>query len=97
MFPTEMLIKGERYGITWDGKQHEGTLSIDPTKNPAEMNFSGSVFGAQNPRKIIYKLDGDTLTLCLPFVGPNADPSRPTEFKTDPQSKNAVLTYRREK
>jgi uncharacterized protein (TIGR03067 family) len=95
MFPTELVIKGNQYGITWGGPHHEGVLKIDASQSPAEMDFSGTVFGDQKPRKVIYKLDGDTLTLCLPYVGMNADPPRPTEFKTDPQSKNALLTYRR--
>ncbi len=99
-FPSEMLIKGDQYGITWAGTQHEGGLRIDPTKNPAEIDFTGSVFAGLKPRKAIYELHGDRLgdrlKLCLPFVGPNADPPRPTSFTTDPQSQNAVLTYRRE-
>jgi uncharacterized protein (TIGR03067 family) len=95
-FPTEIVIKKTgQYGITWGAHQHEGTLTADGSKEPAEIDFSGSVFGDQKPRKVIYKLDGDTLILCLPYVGTTADPPRPTEFKTDPQSKNAVLTYRR--
>jgi uncharacterized protein (TIGR03067 family) len=93
MFPSEMLIKGDQYGITWAGKQHEGGLRIDPTKMPAEIDFTGSVFAGLKPRKAIYELDGNRLRLCLPFVGPNADPPRPASFTTDPQSKNAVLTY----
>jgi uncharacterized protein (TIGR03067 family) len=61
------------------------------------MDFSGSIFAGLTPRKAIYKLDGDRLTICLAFVGPTADPPRPTSFTTDPQSKNVVLTYRRAK
>jgi uncharacterized protein (TIGR03067 family) len=95
MFPSEMVITGEQYGLVWSGKRHEGKLSLDSTKRPAEIDFSGSVFDVLKPRKAIYELDGDRLKLCLPFVGPNADPPRPTSFVTDPQSKNAVLIYRR--
>jgi uncharacterized protein (TIGR03067 family) len=94
-FPSAMLIKANQYGITWAGKQHEGTLRIDPTKNPAEIDFSGSVFDPVTPRKAIYELEGDRLKLCLAFVGPNADPPRPTSFRTDPPSQNVVLIYRR--
>jgi uncharacterized protein (TIGR03067 family) len=59
------------------------------------MDFSGSIFEGLKPRRAIYELDGDRLKLCLPFVGPKADPPRPTSFTTDPQSKNVVLVYRR--
>jgi uncharacterized protein (TIGR03067 family) len=95
-YPSEMHIRGERYGLVWAGKHHEGGLSVEPNKNPAEMDFTGSVFAESNPRKAIYELEGDRLKLCLPFVGPNADPPRPTNFRTDPQSKNVVLLYRRD-
>jgi uncharacterized protein (TIGR03067 family) len=97
MFPSELVIAGDQYGITCGGQQYEGTLKIDATRAPAEMDFSGSVFAGQKPGRTIYQLDGDRLTLCLPFVGPNTDPPRPTGFTTDPQSTNVVLTYRRAK
>jgi uncharacterized protein (TIGR03067 family) len=93
-YPSELLFKEDRYGIVWAGKQHEGSLRIDPRKSPAEIDFTGSLFAGLKPRKAIYQLDGDRLTLCLPFVGPNADPPRPTSFKTDLASKNVVLVYR---
>jgi uncharacterized protein (TIGR03067 family) len=95
-FPSELLFKGDRYGIVWAGKQYEGGLRVDPSKNPAEIDFTGSVFAGLKPRKAIYELDGDRLKLCLPFVGPNADPPRPTTFRTEPESKTVVLVYRRE-
>jgi uncharacterized protein (TIGR03067 family) len=95
MFPEELLFKGDRYGITWSGKQHEGQMKVDPAKSPSEIDFSGSIFDGPRPRRIIYRLEGDRLTLCLPFVGPKSDPERPTEFKSGPESKNAVLVYRR--
>jgi uncharacterized protein (TIGR03067 family) len=97
MFPTELVFKGDQYGLTWGGQQREGTLTIDVTKKPAEMDFGGSVFAGLKPRMAIYELDGDRLKLCLPLVGQSADRPRPTSFTTDPQSKNVVLTYRRAK
>ncbi len=96
-FPSEMVINGTQYGLTWGRKQHQGQLKIDATRNPAEIDFSGSVFADLKPSQMIYKLEGDRLTLCLPFAGPNANPPRPTDFKTGPTSENVVLVYQREK
>ncbi len=96
MLPSELIFTANQFGITWAGKKHEGSLRIDASKKPAEIDFTGSVFAGLKPRKAIYELDGDRLKLCLAFVGPNADPPRPTSFTTDPDSKNVVLTYRRE-
>src|SRR5262249_28307221 len=95
-YPSELLFRGDQYGITWAGKQHEGSLRVDPTKDPAELDFTRSVFAGLKPGKAIYALDGDRLKVCLAFVGPDADPPRPTSFQTDPQSKNVLLLYRRQ-
>jgi uncharacterized protein (TIGR03067 family) len=95
-YPSELIIKGDQCGMVWAGKQQEGGVRINPKKNPAEIDFTGSVFSVFKPRMAIYELIGDRLKLCLPFVGPKADPPRPTSFKTDPQSKNVLLIYRRE-
>jgi uncharacterized protein (TIGR03067 family) len=95
-YPSELLFKGDQYGLSWGGKQHEGELHVNPLEHPAEMDFSGSVFEGLKPRKTIYELSGDHLKLCMAFVGPKADPPRPTSFETDAQSQNVVLVYRRE-
>jgi uncharacterized protein (TIGR03067 family) len=94
-FPSELTFKGNQYGLLWSGKRHEGTVRLDPTKTPAEIDFSGSIFEGLKPRQAIYELAGDRMRLALPYVGPNADPPRPTDFATGPQNKNAVLIYRR--
>jgi uncharacterized protein (TIGR03067 family) len=96
MFPRELTLKADQYGLIWGDQKHEGTFTIDAEKMPAEIDFSGSVFDPVKPRQMIYELNDERLKLCLPFVGPKADPPRPAHFKTDPQSKNAVLIYRRE-
>jgi uncharacterized protein (TIGR03067 family) len=94
-FPRTMILSAGQYGLFWGKQKHEGTLRVDSNKSPAEMDFSGSIFDALKPRKMIFELKGEQLKLCLPFVGPKTDPPRPTEFKTGPESKNAVLIYER--
>jgi uncharacterized protein (TIGR03067 family) len=96
-FPSEMILKGDQYGLTWSGKRHEGGLKVDARKTPAEVDFTGSVFAGLKPRKAIYELSGDRLRLCLPLVGPDADPPRPTAFTTAAESRNAVIVYRRDR
>jgi len=77
------------------GNVTKGACESIQKKHPAEIDFTGAFFAGLRPRQAICELDGDHLKLCLPFVGPNADPPRPSNFETEPQSKNVVLVYRR--
>jgi uncharacterized protein (TIGR03067 family) len=95
-YPSEMILKGDQYGIAWAGKLGAGELLVNTRKRPAEIDFSMPVFEGMKPRKAIYELSGDRLTLCMAYLGPKADPPRPTSFETDEQSQNVVLVYRRE-
>ena len=43
--------------------------------------------------KTIYKIDGDTVTLCYELGGDG----RPTKFESKPESKQFLVVYKREK
>src|SRR5262249_31151264 len=95
-FPSELVIAGDRFGLVWAGKRHDGTVQVNPFKTPAEIDFTGPVFDELKPRQGIFQLRDDELILCLSFAGPGADSPRPTGFETRPQSKDAVVIYHRE-
>jgi uncharacterized protein (TIGR03067 family) len=67
---------------------------LDPTKTPKQIDrrFTG---GAMGPwiSKGIYKLEGDTLTIC--YGGPKI--ARPTEFTTQPKDGLMMLVLKRVK
>ncbi len=69
--------KGETVKVEWK-------FSIDPTQTPRAIDHVKKTEGQKDyVKKGIYKLDGDTLTVCFPMSFPGEEPKpRPKEFKT---------------
>src|SRR5262245_19314512 len=82
---------GTTWSFTADGKSvrkigdglktAEGTYKADAKKDPAQVDISEGPKGS--PMTGIYKVDGDTLTLCLAQDGEE----RPTAFESPAGSK----------
>lgn len=77
--------------------EHVGDVSfkIDPTTTPKVMDWT-----YDNPERLkgktrrgIYRLDGDTLTICF-NVNPDRE-ERPTRFETGPESGLFLHVYKR--
>jgi hypothetical protein len=82
------------YALKGAESPDSGTVKVDTTKKPMTMD----VTGADGPNKgktypAIYELKDDTLKICYDLSGK----SRPTEFKTEKQTKLYLVTYKREK
>ncbi len=99
-FPDEvrktikLVIKDDKYTVTVGAGVDQGTLKVNPSAKPKEMDITGT----DGPNKgktflAIYELDGDTLRLCYDLSGK----SRPTEFKTKADTQLFLVTYKREK
>jgi uncharacterized protein (TIGR03067 family) len=73
------------------GKKTEGTYKLDPAKKPKEITTTDGDGKAHNG---IYKIDGDTLTLCM-SKGDGAE--RPTEFATKEDANVVLVVLNREK
>jgi RNA polymerase sigma-70 factor (ECF subfamily) len=93
-----------RYGKEFDaGRVLWDTVSIDGTKQPAQMDIEAPNAHGRNPGGVgspapatilaIYKIEGDTLTVCHSTTGS----PRPKEFASPRGSSVIVLVYRREK
>jgi uncharacterized protein (TIGR03067 family) len=96
--PIPIRDKPERVMITKDlwkvGKElkTESNLWLDPTKDPPQIDVWVPDQGDETRNRGIYKLIGDTLTICY-----STGPERPTKFESLPKSRNWLITLRRVK
>ena len=75
-FDFFVVIKGDK----WD--DNGTTIQIDPSQNPKriDLNYKKGPDGQAPFEKGIYKLDKDTLTVCI--CEPIGEVERPKEFKS---------------
>lgn len=82
----KLTIKGDQWTVNEANKM---TFKIDPSKSPKTIDFTIKAGVSRG----IYKLEGDTLTLCR-TVG---DIERPKEFKTTAEAGILVVWKRAKK
>lgn len=99
-FPDEvrntikLVVKDEKYEVTVGKAVDRGTVKLNPSAKPKEMDVTGT----EGPNKgktilAIYEVTGDTLRVCYDLEGKK----RPTDFKTTKDTKHFLVTYKREK
>jgi uncharacterized protein (TIGR03067 family) len=74
------------------GKEIPGTYKTDAKKSPNELDIELSAGGMNLSLPGIYKIEGDTLTICFAFMG-----ERPSKFESPAGSMIMLITLKREK
>ncbi|MBS0265962.1 MAG: TIGR03067 domain-containing protein [Planctomycetes bacterium] len=98
----KLTLTENKYTFKTVGEADEGTWTLvenkeksDEAKKYKAMDIKGGDAGPNKGKTFlcIYDLKGDTLTVCYDLTGKE----RPTEFKTKPDTKLFLVTYKREK
>ena len=71
----------------------ESTFKIDPAKKPKQIDIATDETGGKLESRGIYEFKGDQLNICL-FAAPA---ERPTEFKTNSDTKSVRFLLKRAK
>lgn len=89
-----IVIKGDKLIASKGGKDDTITFKLDPTKTPAHITTTETKPDGKTETSYgIYKVEGDTLVICIIDNGKEAD--RPKEFKTSKDSKAMILTLKK--
>ncbi len=99
-FPAEHLrtmkltMVDGKYTVKVGEVLDQGTYKLDTAANPKAIDIYGD--GGPNKGKnfpAIYELTGDSLRICYDLEGKK----RPTAFKTEENTQQFLVTYKREK
>jgi uncharacterized protein (TIGR03067 family) len=89
-------ITADKIVVTMDGHDKESTYKLDPTAKPKTIDIIHRPPDQEEEKALgIYKLEGDTLTICAPR-DPNAK-ERPKEFESKEDSGIILMVLKRVK
>jgi uncharacterized protein (TIGR03067 family) len=89
------VFDGEKYTLDTGANIEEGTIKLDTSKKMQTIDLAitgGNCKGNDQPG--IYKLDGDTVTLCFAWPGKT---NRPDKFESSADENWILITMKRTK
>ena len=91
---SKLTISGNQWVVTYRdfASNARATIEIDPSKDPKTIDLT--LRGEEEPARGIYKLEGDTLTVCRNATVGGA---RPKEFKTTQEMDDLAVWKRAKK
>jgi uncharacterized protein (TIGR03067 family) len=94
-----LQVSRMRFEFTADGKARvkqgdeffEGTYTTNAKKDPAELDLSMAANGKDKTAELIYKVEKDTLVICMTKSGTE----RPTKFESPAGTRVMLITFTR--
>ena len=78
------------------GKEDSFEVKYDTTKSPAHFTTTEhKPDGKSDTSYGIYKIEGDTLTICMTQEDDSKEEDRPTEFKTTKDGNQILMTLKK--
>jgi uncharacterized protein (TIGR03067 family) len=88
-------IKGDKYTLDMQGMVEEGTIKLDAGKKPTAIDLDITAGNDKGKLQVgVYKIDGDTITMCLAWP---AAADRPTDFTSTADNGWILITMKRSK
>jgi uncharacterized protein (TIGR03067 family) len=89
-----LIVKDEKVTLKLRRGDMAGTLKLNPSKKPKAYDSRATDPEGQTHEAVgIYKIEGDTLTVCYVAAGND----RPSEFKADAGSGAVVQVFKRDR
>jgi uncharacterized protein (TIGR03067 family) len=86
-------LQGDRYSFALGDSEEEGTVKVDAGQKPPTIDLSPSTGDAKGKEQLgIFKIDGETVTICLARPGSK---DRPTEFTSTRSNRQILMTVKR--
>lgn len=91
---ARMVIKANKYTFTNGDQSEEGTFKLDPGAKPAAIDLKIESGNDKSKAQVgIYKVEGDTWTVCLGLPG---ETERPKEFAAK-EGSSLLFVFKRDK